>query len=97
MANSRTAHCAVSGSSPTGVLIRPTQPSILKREENETSHLGQNLIFTARIIAKSHAKGTQGGTPVPRSDHLVRALLGCQTREIVPTSWLILSDFFRFF
>ena len=37
--------------------------------------------------------GTQGGTPVPCSHHLDRALLGCQTREIVPISWLILSDF----
>ena len=35
VASSRTAHCAVSGSSPTGVLVRPTQPSTLQREENE--------------------------------------------------------------
>ena len=67
----------------------------LKGRKMSTSHQGQNLIFTARIIAKSHVKGTQGGTPVPCSDHLVRALLGCQTRVIVPIS-TILSDFFRF-
>ena len=35
VASSRTAHCTVSGSSPTGVLGRPTQPSTLRREENE--------------------------------------------------------------
>ena len=35
VASSRTARCAVSGSSQTGVLVRPTQPSTLKREENE--------------------------------------------------------------
>ena len=57
------------------------------------SHLGLNLRFTAWIIAKSHAMGSQGGTPMPCSDHLVRALLGWQTREIVPINWLILSDF----
>ena len=64
-----------------------------KGRKISTSHLGRNLRFTAWIIAKSHAMGTQGGTPLPCSDHLVRALLGCQTREIVPISWLILSDF----
>ncbi|KAF0142158.1 MAG: hypothetical protein FD143_3478 [Ignavibacteria bacterium] len=37
--------------------------------------------------------GTQGGTRVPCYDHLVRALLGCRKREIVPISWFILSDF----
>ena len=57
------------------------------------SSLGRNLRFTARIIAKSHAIDTQGGTPVPCSDHLVRALLGCQIREIVHNCWIILSDF----
>ena len=72
------------------------QPSTLKREENEYVPFGRNLRFTARIIAKSHAMGTQGGTPVPCLDHLVRGLLGCQTREIVPISWLILSDFSDF-
>ena len=35
VASSRTAHYSVSGSSPIGVLVRPTQPSTLKREENE--------------------------------------------------------------
>ena len=64
-----------------------------KGRKVNTSHLGRNLRFTAWIIAKSHAMCTQGGTQVPCSDHLVRALLGCQTREIVPISWLIFSDF----
>ena len=40
-----------------------------KGRKMSTSHLRRNLRFTARIIAKSHAMGTQGGTPVPCSDH----------------------------
>ena len=64
-----------------------------KGRKTSTCHLGRNLRFTAWIIAKTHVMGTQGGTLVPCSDHLVRALLGCQAREIVPIIWLILPDF----
>ena len=56
-------------------------------------HLGRNLRLIARIIAKNHGMGTQCGTPVSGSDHLVRALLGCKTKEIVPICWFIISDF----
>ena len=58
-----------------------------------TSHHGRIPRFLGRIITKTHAIGTQDGTPVPFSDRLVRALIGCQISEIFPISWLILSDF----
>ena len=49
-----------------------------KRRKLSTSHLVRNLRFIAMIIAWTHVMGTQGGTPVPCSGRLVRALLGCQ-------------------
>ena len=64
VAYSRTAHCSVSGSSPTGVLVRPTQPSTLKREENEYVPSGAeyeiHCLHNCEVPCYGHARWHSG-------------------------------------